>query len=93
VVDGARLGRASVGHAAEHSAQAAAAAIEELRKQVLGSHAAASTGAALQAGLAILVVDGALLGVRENFVCGRDLLELFLGVGVVRVLVCKPSES
>lgn len=85
VVDGARLGGAPVHAAAEHAAETAAAA-EELRKQVLGSHAAAAS-ATLKTGLAILVVDLALLGIREDLVRGRDLLELLLGLGVQLVLV------
>ena len=62
---------ASAAHAAaEHAAKGTAAAAEELRKQVLGCHAATSSHAALlKAFLAILVVYLALLRVRENFVC------------------------
>ena len=92
VVDGLGLGRAALGtHAAEHAtkvAAEAAAAAEELREQVLSRHAAAAASAALQSGLTILIVYLALLGVRQNLIGVRDLLELLLGSGVVVVLVC-----
>lgn len=91
VVDGARLGRAPARHsaAAEHPTHtAAAAASEELGEQILGGHATrAAAAAALEASLAILVVDSALLRIGEDLVRGRDVLELILGFGVVRVLV------
>lgn len=90
VVDGARLGGTPVHVPAEHATETATAA-EELREQVLGSHTAAAS-AALETGLAILVVDFALLGIRKDFVCGRDLLELLLGLGVELVLVCYMLE-
>jgi hypothetical protein len=88
VVDGAGLGGAAAlaAAAAEHAAEAAAAS-EELGEQVLGSHATAAAGTALKASLAILIVDGALLGVGQNLVCVGDLLELVFGGRVVRVLV------
>jgi len=64
VVDGSGLGRATV-HAAAASKHAAktsskAASAEELGKQVLGGHAT-TAGTALEAGLAILIIDLALL--------------------------------
>lgn len=64
VVDGAGLGRAAVVHTTKHAAHAAEATTtaEELREQVLGGHAAA-TSTSFQAGLTILVVYLALLGV------------------------------
>jgi len=65
VVDRPGLGRAAVLHAAEHASQSAAeaaAAAKELGEEILRGHAATST-AALQAGLSILVVDLALVGV------------------------------
>jgi hypothetical protein len=72
VVDRLGLGRAAlVVHAAEHTAEAAAeaaAAAEELRKEVLGRHAAAATSTAFQSGLTILVVYLALLGIRQDLV-------------------------
>jgi hypothetical protein len=49
--------------AAKHAAKGPAAATEELRKQVLGSHAATAHAALLEAFLAILVVQLALLGI------------------------------
>lgn len=63
VVDGSGLGRATVHaaaskHAAKTSSKAASA--EELGKQVLGGHAT-TAGTALEAGLAILIIDLALL--------------------------------
>lgn len=78
-------------HAAEHTAETAAEATttEELSEQVLGSHAATGTSTTLKTGLAILVVDGAFLGVGKDFVCVGDLLELLLGSRVVGVLVCR----
>lgn len=88
VVDGARLGGSPILHPAEHTAHAAkgTAASEELREQVLGSHAAAAS-TPLETSLAILIVDRALLRIRENLICGRNILELLFGVGVVLVLV------
>lgn len=64
VVDGACFGRAATRAAAKHAAKTAAeaaAAAEELREQILGSHATAAAGTALKARLAILIVDLALL--------------------------------
>jgi hypothetical protein len=89
VVDGAGLGRAAVVHTtAEHATHAAeTTTAEELSKQILSSHAATTSTTALEAGLTILVVDGSLLRVREDFVGVRDLLEFILSFGVVRVLV------
>lgn len=87
VVDGARLRRARIAHAAaEHAAETAAAA-KELGEEVLGSHATAAA-AALQARLSHLVVQTSLLGIGQNFVCVRDLLELMLGLSIAWVLVC-----
>lgn len=40
--------------------------------------------------LAPLVVDLALLGVRQHFISFRDGLELLLGLGVVGILVRMP---
>ena len=76
-------------HAAKHTAKTAAeaATTEELSEEVLSSHSAAAASTSLKAGLAILVVDVALLRVGEDFVGVRDLLELLLGRGVVCVLV------
>lgn len=87
MVNGARLGRSAIVHASKHTAHAAeATAAEELRKQVLGGHAA-TTGSALQTGLTVLIVNLSLLRVRQNFVRMGDFFELFLGLGVVGVLV------
>jgi hypothetical protein len=62
MVDGTGLLRASIAHATtEHAAEAAAAAAEELREEVLGVHATSTAGAALQTLLTILVVDATLL--------------------------------
>lgn len=90
VVNGAGLGRATVLHTAEHASQTTAeraTAAEELGEEVLSSHAAAA-GTTLEAGLTILIVNLALLGVGKDFVGMRDLLELALSIGVVCVLVC-----
>ena len=88
VVDGARLGGTTVVHAAEHATHASeAAAAEELSEKVLGGHATAGT-AAFKASLAILVVHLSLLGVGQDFVGMRNLLELFLGCRVVRIFIC-----
>lgn len=89
VVDCAGLLRALVTHAAaEHSAEgAAAAAAEELREQILGVHAAATT-AVLQAFLAELIIQLTLLGVGKSLVSVGQFLELLCGIGVVGVLVC-----
>lgn len=88
VVNGSSLGGATAWTAAaehaSHSTETTTA--EELGKQILGGHAT-TAGAALKAGLTILVVDLSLLGIGENFVGVRDFLELFLGIGVVCVLV------
>jgi len=75
-------------HTTEHAAEAApeAAAAEELSKEVLRGHTAA-TGTTLKTGLAILVVDLTLLRVGEDLIGVGDLLELFFRSGVVCVLV------
>jgi hypothetical protein len=88
VVNGSGLGGATVHTAAaKHTAHATETTTsEELSEQVLGGHATTS-GTALEAGLTILIVDLSLLGIGENFVGMGDLLELFLGIGVVCVLV------
>jgi hypothetical protein len=89
VEDGLRLLRTTLlAHAAEHAAQTAAeaAAAEELSEEVLCGHTTAAS-TTFQAGFAILIVNRALLGIREYLICMRDLLELFLSSGVVRVLV------
>lgn len=70
VEDGLGLLRAALWHTAataEHATEAAAAT-EELGKQVLGSHAATTPGAAFEAGLAILVVYLALVGIRKDLI-------------------------
>jgi hypothetical protein len=92
-VDGTRLLGTRVA-TAEHAAHttessASAAAAEELCEQVLGSHSSATTHSAalLEALLTILVVNLALLRVREYFICVGNLLELFLGFGRVCVLI------
>ena len=89
VVNGSGLGRATVHTAAakhtSHTTEATTS--EELSEQVLGGHAT-TTSTSLETGLTILIVNLSLLGVGENFVGMRDLLELFLGIGVVCVLVC-----
>lgn len=58
VVNGASLGWSALA-TTEHASHAAeaTAATEELRKQVLSSHTATTTGAALEASLTILIVD------------------------------------
>lgn len=94
VVDCAGLLRALVTHAtAEHSAEgAAAAAAEELREQILGVHAAATT-AVFQAFLTELIIELTLLGVGKSLVCVGQFLELLCGIGVVGVLVRVVLES
>lgn len=90
MVNGASLRGAALAHAtAEHASHTAetTAAAEELSEQVFGSHATTTTGTTLKAGLTILVVNLALLGVGEDFVCVRDLLELALSIRVVGVLI------
>lgn len=90
MMDRTSLGRAAVVHASEHATHTAhateAAAAEELSKQVLGSHTTAGT-ATLEASLAILIVDLALIGVGKDFVGMGNFLKLVLGSGVVRILV------
>lgn len=87
VVNGASLLGASIAHATtEHAAEATTAA-EELREQVLGVHTTGAT-TTFQTLLTILVVDLTLLGVGQNLVGVRQLLELLRGFGVVLVLVC-----
>lgn len=87
VMDGAGLGRATVGSAAaaKHAAETTATT-EELGEQVLSSHAAAAS-TAFKAGLAILIVNGALLRIGKDFIGVGDLLELLFGGRVVGVLV------
>lgn len=89
VVNSSGLGRAAVHTAAaKHTSHATEATTsEELSEQVLGGHAT-TTSTSLETGLTILIVNLSLLGVGEDFVGMRDLLELFLGIGVVCVLVC-----
>jgi hypothetical protein len=89
VVNGSGLGGAAVHTAsAKHTAHTTETTTsEELSKQVLGGHATTS-GTALETGLTILIVNLSLLGIGEDLVGMRDLLELFLGIGVVCVLVC-----
>ena len=77
--------------AAKHAAKAAAA--EELGEQILSVHATWATALFVKALLAILIVDLALLRVRQGFVCSRDLLERFGGLGVAWVLVFKMSAA
>lgn len=86
MVNGTGLLGTSIAHAtAEHPAERAAAA-EELREQILGVHATAAT-AILQTLRTKLVVELALLGIGQNLVSVRQLLELLCGLGVVGVLV------
>lgn len=87
VVDGASLLGALVAHAtAEHVSETAAAATEELGKEILGAHATTGT-AALKTLLTILVVDATLLGVGQDLVGVGQFLELLGGLRVVAVLV------
>lgn len=91
MVNGTGLLRAGVAHAsAEHPAECATAA-EELREQVLGVHTTGAT-AVLQALRTILIVHLTLLGIGQNLISVRQLLELLCGLGVVRVLVCLPDR-
>lgn len=97
VVDGSSLGGTAVHttaakHATEATTEAAATAAKELSKQILGSHATTAASATLEAGLTVLVINMALLRVGKDFVCVRDLLELFLCGGVVGVLVWRELE-
>ena len=70
VGNGARLLGALLTHAAaEHASEwATTTAAEELREQVLGSHATAAHTALLETLLAILVVELSFLRVLENFI-------------------------
>lgn len=88
VVDGSGLRGTTVHTAAtKHASHATEATTsEELSEQVLSGHAT-TAGTALKAGLTILIVNLSLLGIGEDFIGVRDLLELFLGIGVVCVLV------
>lgn len=91
VVNGASLGRAAglAAAAAKHASETAqAAAAEELCEQILSSHAT-TAAAALQTGLACLVVDTSLLCIGEDFVGMGDFLEFVLGLLVAGVLVCR----
>lgn len=98
MVDRPRLLGASIPHAAahtaaEHAAKGPAAATEELREQVLSGHAAAHATATFETLLAVLVVELALVGLRQDLVCFRNLLELVLGFLRVLVLVWVPFEG
>jgi hypothetical protein len=88
VVNGSGLGRASAVHTAKHAAETATetTTAEELGKEILSGHATAAS-TALEAGLAILIVKLSLLGIGENFVSVRNLLELVFRFGVMSVLV------
>lgn len=94
VVNGAGLGRAAVLHTTEHASHAAkATAAEELSKQIFSSHATTTPSTALETCFTILIVDLSLLGIGEDLVGVRDLLELLFGSGVVGVLVWKLHVS
>jgi hypothetical protein len=85
VVNGAGFLGARVAHAAaEHASEATPS--EELGEEIFGAH---SAGSALlrQALFAILVVDGALLRIRQDFVGGGNVLEQFRCLGVAWVLI------
>lgn len=87
MVDSAGFLRARVPHAtAEHATEGTTAA-EELREEILSAHSTTGTGA-LEAFFTKLVIDGALLGIRQDFVSVGKFLELFCGLGVIGVLVC-----
>jgi hypothetical protein len=94
-VDGTGFLWARVPHAtAEHASKPSSA--KELGKQVLGIHTAHAASLLVQPLLSVLIVHAALLGVRQDFIGGGDLLELFSRLGISRVFVwCKldPSTS
>jgi hypothetical protein len=70
VVDGASFLRAWISstHAAEHASKATTTSAKELGEQVLGGHTAGTSAALFQTLFTILIVDLALLSVREDFV-------------------------
>lgn len=88
VVDGASLGRPTVLHATKHATHSTeATTAKELGKQIFGSHAASAARTTLETCFTILIVDLTLLGVGQDLVGTRDLLEFLFGSGVVGVLV------
>lgn len=93
VVDGTGLLRASVPHTtAEHAAKRTTAAAEELREEILSAHS--TTGAtALETFFTELIIDGALVRIRQNLVGVGQFLEFIGGFGVVCVLVCSQRSG
>lgn len=87
VVDGTGLLWAGVAHATAEHASERAFTTEELREEILGAHS--TTGAtALKTFFTELIVDGALLRIRQNLIGVGQFLELLGRLGVVCVLVC-----
>ena len=60
---------------------------EDFKRIVEAAGAGISAGAAVEGGVAVLIVSGPLLGVVEHFVCFAQFLELLFGGFVSRVLV------
>ena len=88
VVNGTGFLRARVPHATtEHATERTPAAAEELRKEILSAHSTTGT-TTFETFFTKLIIEGALLRVRQDFVGVRQLLELFRGLGVICVLVC-----
>lgn len=86
VVDGPSLLGTLLTHAAaKHSAEGASAA-EELSKEIFCVHTG-TTSTALQTLLSILVIDLALLGIRQDLICMRQVLELLCGLRGISVLI------
>lgn len=83
VVDGSSLEWAAIVHSTK------TAASKEPGEEVLGGQTTATATTTLEAGLAMLIVDLSLLGIRQDLVGVRNLLELILSTEVVGVLVCR----
>ena len=92
MVNGACLFRASLAHAAAKHPTECTAAAEELRKQILGIHSTSAT-AVLETLLTILILDLTLLGIRQDLVSVRQLLEFLRSIGVVGILVCTAEAN
>jgi hypothetical protein len=85
VVNGSNFWRPSLLHTA-HTSEETTTAAEKLREEILGRDTAGTL--IVETFLAILVINLSLLGVLEDFVSMRQILELFGCTRVVGVLVC-----
>ena len=90
----AAIDRTTATRGAESAAEVAAKDVAKLREDILhreaakaATEAACTTCGAVHAGMAELVVAGALIGVRQHIVGFGCLLELLLGLLIPRVLV------